>query len=314
MQKGISALAVGIILAAIIGFIFVGSQFINPPPPIKYKNDIITVEEFYVSNTKPYEGSEISVDFKIKNNGDNETHDVIVRFADIPGFDKIILDCGVGGIADSTGRACNYDTIDIFDTKHISAILKATSGIPSDTPVTIRYTVQYYNKGFRIANVPIIDQNTRKQPISKFSQSTPSYGPVVLDFQPGELHEFVVEGKTISGYWGVFDSPLEVKFSFKSVATSSVGKANDTIIGIGHIKVDTRNTLERGIGPCNFDQENGVWFSDKAVKVPNTLVCNFKPAGQLNVPEITATIAAEFDYVYKYERTQQITIQKIPNQ
>ncbi len=59
---------------------------------LPYKNDIITIEEYYVSDRTPYEGSVLVIEFLVQNNGKEPVPRVKVGF-DTPRFIIRDLDC-----------------------------------------------------------------------------------------------------------------------------------------------------------------------------------------------------------------------------
>jgi len=70
------------------------------PKEVQFKNDVITIENFVVSNIAPYSTKEdskpekVDISFDIKNNGDKPVKWVTVIFFDTPGF-EIIDDCSI---------------------------------------------------------------------------------------------------------------------------------------------------------------------------------------------------------------------------
>lgn len=345
-MRGSSALAVVLIIVVIAGIGFFALQYLPggiSSVNINYKNDVIAVEDVFLSNSKPYEGTDTTLQFNIVNNGDKKVKNVILTFESTGGgFNKIEssdLKCA-DSVPQSTAypdgitewNKCVFNEIDSLGLKHISLTLH-TRDVLTDTPYNIKYSVQYDYHGERIATIPIIDSSTRSKPISRFSQSTPSIGPVVLDFQAGEAREFTEGGKTVAGYWLEYGSSAEVKINLKNIGSSSIGTINDTYIKEKTFTLDAKSILTPS-GVCNFvadtDKSDGLLYycrnsnpsgsgcdlkqAMRPVKLPAQLSCNFNPSQKLSAPEISATILASFDYAYKFTKTQQITVKNVnPN-
>lgn len=285
---------------------------VEPPPP-KYKNDIITVEDIYISNLKPYSDSITIMELLIKNNGDMKVSDIEVNFFDTSGFTVEEINCEGENKTDHVDR-CNqndFGSIDPLDTRTISLRLKAPS-VTSETPLTISYSIKYSYSGYRKADIPIIDGITRKEPITEFSQSTPTYGPIVLKMEPPVGRERKEDSKIIKEYWIAGNIPFEMEFSLKHVGSSSIGMIKQPInISKGKIALNISDLVVDA--PC-YDFKVGVnsdLISTKSVLVPGKLICYFKPA-KVPDPEVSATIMAGFDYTYEYIKTETFTIQPLP--
>lgn len=314
------------------------SGCVNQTMVLKYKNDIITVEDYSVSSLSPYTGSATALEFSIKNNGDKTVNKVEVNFFDRPGFAVKELFCegieewkfGSGTNCESDidcinnefcdfstkkcYKGCLFTNVESLDFRTIRLTLSPTSTGTS----TISYSIKYNYSGFRKADIPVIDGITRKQPISKFSQSIPTYGPVVISFEPPVGRERKENNKIIKEYWIVGDIPFELRMKLKHVGSKSVGDITPVTIPAGNMKIDLRGTLvvaksETTELPCDFYESNGFLFSGKDVELPGELVCNFQSV-PLEGPETLATIWAEFFYTYKYVRTETFNVKALPEE
>jgi hypothetical protein len=171
-------------------------------------------------------------------------------------------------------------------------------------------------------DIPIIDGDTLREPLSQYSQSTPTYGPIQLTFDPPVRGERVEDDKTIKEYWGVRDSPFKVDMKFTHVGSSSIGMIETPKIKAGKVKLDLRGSLKRAVVagvelPCYFNADDeGYLFSNKDITVPDELMCNFQSVSFIdehdNEPEVKATIWADFDYTYSYTNSQDFEIQPLP--
>lgn len=291
---------------------------ITPP---KYKNDIITVESSTISNSNPYSGSTTTLTFLIKNNGDRVLDGVEVNFFNVPGFSITEVRCEA---VESQNRACIYTDIDPLDTRETSLVLQAPT-VNSPTSLTISYYIKYDYFGYRTANIPIIDGRYRTKPFSQFSQSTPSYGPVVLEFESRVGSTRTEDSKTIKEYWSRVNEPFEVKMNFKHIGSSSLGSIKPVNLTAGSVKLDLNNSLIKVEGaPCNFcsitepdcpvKKDSNYLFSNKNVLVPGILICNFVNSTFFEEPEMTAVINVEFSYTYQFTRTESFTVQPLPKE
>lgn len=301
---------------------------------IEYKDEIITIEDFYISDRKPYENAITVVDFLVKNNGEFPVDRVEIGF-DAPGFTIDSLTCEeTAPFPKESGddpNTCVFDksssisVIEPLDTRAVTIALKVRDiGLLHPQTYTMTFYVEYDYFGFRKMDIPIIDGETRTKPISKYGQSSQTYGPIHLSFKPPVRGEKVEEGKTVKEYWGVNDQPFKVEMEFKHVGRSSIGAITDPKIEKGKVRLDLRDSLERAsVGivdlPCDFCMMGqpgcdapmpGYMFSNKSIDVPDELSCNFQSLG-FSGPETTATIWAEYNYTYRYTNSQDFEIQPL---
>jgi hypothetical protein len=167
-------------------------------------------------------------------------------------------------------------------------------------------------------DIPIVDGVTRKKPMSDYTQSTPTYGPIRLEFEPPIRGERVEDDKTIKESWGVRDTPFKVEMDFKDVGSKSIGSITDTVIEKEMVRLDLRGGLKIAkVGttelPCDFERDGVLYYSDDELAVPGTLICNFQSTvfsgSGYDEPETTANIWAEFNYTYRYTKSQEFEIQ-----
>lgn len=309
------------------------SGCIEPPTDgFPYKNDIITIEEYYVSDKNPYEGGIVVVEFVLKNNGEELVPRVEIGF-DTPGFDIKDLFCeGTeedisddkeegSCVFDKSSEFWEIESLDYGGTRRVILTLQVRSiGLLRPQTYTITYYIEYDYSGFRKMDIPIIDGETLKKPLSQYSQSTATYGPIQLTFKAPERGERVEDGQTIKEYWGVRDSPFKVEMRFTHVGSSSIGTIRKPKIEAGKVRLDLRGSLKIASVdgtelPCDFEKIGAYLFSkeDKEVKVPDELMCNFQSVS-FSEPETKATIWTEFDYTYRYTKSQDFEIQPLPEE
>lgn len=311
---------------------------------LPYKNDIITIEEYYVSDSTPYEGALVLVELVVKNNGEEDVPWMEIGF-DASGFEIKSLSCEGGGSDISADEAsCTFDknhplgeieSLDYGGERRAVLTMKVPDR-PLLHPYTLSlsYSIEYNYSGFRKMDIPIIDGETLRRPLSEYSQSTPTYGPILLTFEPPYRGERVEDGQTIKEYWGVRDSSFNVEMKFTRVDTKSIGTIREPKVEAGMVKLDLRGSLEKayfveeGVKtflPCDFYEKEGYFFSNdrpekpplKEIKVPGELMCNFQSTvftEDYTEPETTATIWADFNYTYRYTNTQDFEVQPLLQQ
>jgi hypothetical protein len=298
----------------------------NGVEELPYKDDVITIEDYYVSDITPYEGSPTIIDFLVKNNGEEPVGRVEVGF-DAPGFDIQSLECE--GF-ETNGNKCTFDKntpsvelgeIEPFDTRSVVASFKFRNiGLMNPQTFTITYYVEYDYSGFRKMDIPIIDGVTFKKPQAEYGQSTPTYGPIRLNFEPPLRGERVEGGETITEHWGVRDHPFKVEMQFEHIGSSSIGSVTDPKINAEQIRLDLRDSLRLATVDgtelqCDFKGSDGYLISKEELEVPGELICSFQSIpfsnSNFDAPETTATIWAEFDYTYRYTRGQNFDVQPV---
>jgi len=301
--------------------------------PLKFKNDIITVEDVSIDTLNPYAGSPVSLSFNIKNNGEKSVDFVEVNFFDIQvgekGFKVEKLECENGDTPEKTYK-CVFEKdkkLEIFDVRKVGLTLVAPPSdvILSPRKFTLSYSISYKYSGSREVHIPIIDGTTRKTPLSRFTQSEPTFGPIQVDFVPPIGRETKQDNRIITEHFGVIDKPFKVEMNFRHVGSSSIGKIQKVIIGddIGEsIKFDFKGTLKQAEGfedVCNFP---GIVKDTTPLSVPGELFCNLEVtqsasksrpfASSTSLPEITGIITVDYNYDYQFIRSETIEVQPLP--
>ena len=305
------------LLSLVVVVIFSGCLD-TPGGELGYKNDIITIEDYYVSNVEPYPDEVVTIEFLVQNNGEATVPRVEIGFPTHPGFEITELFCEGGSIMDDD--ACVFDSstqfgeIESLDSRRVLIELKTIDvKLLDPQSYTTYYYVKYIHTGFKEMNIPIIDGTTITEPQSQYSESSSTYGPIQMSFELVPRGESVVDGRTTKKYWGVGEMPFKVEMHFTHVGSSSIGTISDPRIEAGNVKIDLRNSLT-ATRPCDFyaegDDTDSVLISDDDVKIPGELSCNFMSV-QFDDPETTATIKAEFDYEYRFGNYEQFEIQAV---
>lgn len=288
-------LAVAVVMAGCIG----GGR---DDTVIQYSNDIVTIENYAVSASNPYPGGYSSISFWVKNNGDKQVT-TMADFFNVPKLSLVNLVCPTdAGLENkdctATGIQCRCENIvlDPFESQPVKLEIKVPGEEVEATkltpiPYTIAFSINYLWNGYRTANIPIIDGTTRTEPASKFSQSDPSYGPIVVDFQPAVGRTYKVDDKEITERWGTVGRPFEVKMTFNHVGNPPGEVEKPLYINEELGDIITLSTTNMGVATdayCAF-KAAGVGYqlpappdSDtRKLLIPAELVCSFKEGNTL---------------------------------
>ncbi len=336
-------------------------------------DNVVTIENYFVNPVAPYERNPVTMQFDVKNNGDQTIPYLEVDFFDLPGF-RIIdktdiktvtehdktketvstlietgLDCGIGARKGIESK-CVFTNFEPFEVSTISIKLISTYDVSSPTPQTASFAVRYVYLGSREISVPVIDDSTRKQPLTKSRESPASVGPVVLDIEPSLDRQISADGKSATEWWAVGGKnplPFIVKFKFDHIG-SIKEKVTDINISVGSFRLHVNGldaqqpcndfcfkseggclanidssdrlatftgTYVANLGPkyykYNPDISNGELYSTKSPRMStDVFICTFKPNKQN--PEYSATIEGNFVYKYEYIKKQDFVIQPLP--
>ncbi|MEK6909852.1 MAG: hypothetical protein AABW61_02115, partial [Candidatus Aenigmatarchaeota archaeon] len=88
-----------VILVGLI--VFLAGCVKDKPKEVQFKNDVVTIENYFVNNLAPYEKGETNIQFEVHNNGGQKIPYLEIDFFDIPGFDVddttgMGVDCPLG--------------------------------------------------------------------------------------------------------------------------------------------------------------------------------------------------------------------------
>lgn len=311
MGKGQILVFLIIIVIGVIAILFLLPPLRTPVTPVQqitYKNDIITVEDYTVSAKKLYPGSKTTIKFFVQNNGDKAAKNLIVKFVDLHGMILDKLECNKQQVDELT---CEFGDVESLDKREVSLTLIAPK-VLEPTDYVITYKISYEYSGYREARIPIIDGITFKRPPTSYKESSPTYGPILVEFEPPVGGTRIEDKKEIQEYWGVKDTPFQMKINFKHVGSSSVGKIIEPIlIKSGNLKMSLlRLDIEK---PCDtkFDLQGNFYVYKKDLKVPvDSIICNFK-SKQSDDPWITGEIGIDFSYTYEFYNTQGFRVQPL---
>ncbi|MDI6798889.1 MAG: hypothetical protein QMD12_02750 [Candidatus Aenigmarchaeota archaeon] len=312
MRKGGAGTIILILIIAVIGIAVF--YFLSRKPPTdqtqpdqtqpRYKNDVITVESISISNPEPYSNGITTLSFLVRNNGEFPA-DVKIDFFSIPGFVFKSLYCD---LVPTNERKCEFsgdNSIEPLSYREVSLTLQAPN-VSSPTSFTISYYIEYNYSGFRKMDIPIVDGITRKEPLGKFEQSKPTYGPVLLEFEPPIGAERKEDNRIIREYWARQNEPFLVKMRFRHIGSGSVGNILPVNISKEKIRFNISEIEIAQNLPCDFDE---YIKPRKDVLVPKDLMCHF--ISTTDQPEVTGTIYAEFNYTYRYIRTETLKVKPL---
>jgi hypothetical protein len=291
------------------------------PKGPSYSNDIVTIEDYYVSNLNPYAGSQVEVDFLLQNNGELPVSHLTLEVNAPAGWQITSLACqGITSpeiTSEKDSGKCEYkytninEAIQPFDVRSVSMSFKTPSNILKPTPFVLSYSVSYDYTGYRKADLPVVDGVTLRKATSSYSESSPSYGPIRLDFDIPARSEHVEGKQVVKEYWGVKGEPFEIMFSFTDVASQDY-KGSSAALSVNSITFDTKGSLKLAPGlPCDFAASGAVYVSSAEVKkMPGQLRCSFV-SNDFAEPEIFATLWANYMYKYMYTKTQAFEVQPL---
>jgi hypothetical protein len=154
------------------------------PKGPSYSNDIVTIEDYYVSNLNPYAGSQVEVDFLLQNNGELPVSHLTLEVNAPAGWQITSLACqGITSpeiTSEKDSGKCEYkytninEAIQPFDVRSVSMSFKTPSNILKPTPFVLSYSVSYDYTGYRKADLPVVDGVTLRKATSSYSESSPS--------------------------------------------------------------------------------------------------------------------------------------------
>ncbi len=294
----------------------------NILPPVTYKNDIITVEEYSAYPANPDAGDQVRISFSVKNNGDKKVDWVEVNFFSVTQFIPVELDCDGAAVSkpEKGNLVCRFEgesAMGSFDSRAVMLTLDAPKGLLDSAQIPVSFSVKYGYSGARIGNIPVIDGKERRSSSAKFTQSDPTYGPVVVDFVPPTTRERVENNQVIKESWIVAGQSFDIKLQFKHVG-GSVGMVKPIKIEKGDVNLTLNYLFKKEADECcEFGDEDGNY-----VMVSNTELLDIAKQKELkcciqaspsDTPEISATLVAEFSYVYEFIRIEIFNVQRAPS-
>ena len=277
-----------------------------------YKNDVITLENFVLTDSQPIPGSATTVKFDLRNNGQEPVPRVVVNFFDTQGVSTSVICKGGQNLND---HSCEYDNLPSLNSRSfvITFILPGKEDIQGPISLTFNYEIDYDYHGSRRIILPIIDTDQETEPLTKYQISDPSVGPITADFDPPV-------GRTTQGsnnqqvqeYWGVKGGSFQIKTKLNLVSSNTVGMVSPVVLKTGNVKLNLDSMNVDTNKRCDFSGSSGTVSSSFDVIAsgnPNILVCSFQTS-DFSTPEKVVSIDASFDYTIQILRS--ITIKVLP--
>ncbi|MEM5794231.1 MAG: hypothetical protein QXS48_01720 [Candidatus Aenigmatarchaeota archaeon] len=300
-MKSYAILLFLLVFVFLSGCTLLGQQ--QPTDQTKYKNDIITVEHTTISNSNPYPGSTTSLQILLKNNGDKSVDNLRIEFDNIVGLELKELRCEEGIREDS---GCVFNGFGSLETR----IIKLTLKVPEHTIKNpfVEYEISYPWKGYREARIPIVN-DISVTPKAKFSQTPPSLGPVLLEFEFPAQRTTTIDKQIIKEYWVISDEPFELKIKVRYVGT--ITNYEPIMISKSDFAINLNNNFEKEPNLyCEFEEVGNNLYPKEDLKVPAELICNLRPL-VISEFESIAPISAEFSYTFKFRRKEVFTVKEI---
>jgi hypothetical protein len=270
-----------------------------------------------IENRRILPGSTIRMVVTLTNQVENSTKDVYLRITNPYGIKISKVDCGsncvcewgnpplhntmggCGANVDCYYNGCYYNSIQSQDEEEITFGLK----IPPEEQISEmgrdlkpEILLKYYYSGTSALYIPIYNYGEKPvEPKKDFTQTT---GPIHVSI---ESDNWVRAGDLFPIY-------IDVKDVVNPSEKFTIDKENFKMT-IGHAQVG------ESIGRCDFVLKTGTDYyipkpeGNITLPLANSLVCTLQ-ADVPTLPMIKAPIIINYDYTYKVERTETITVQK----
>jgi len=281
--------------------------------------DVINIPEntYIVHNMEPYAGGTTTIEFFVVNDGRDKLDSVEIKFYELGGFTVIDLKCWAPADirinSEKTDASCVFDDMISSDKRKVVLTLQApsTEKIKSDTSIPVKYYVKYDFIGHRQAILPLVDDVTMTQPPKPYEPSSPSDGPVVLEFEPPKAGQVKQGSQTVTLSWAKKDVPFEMKMNFKIAGSSNLGVVQPVNISAGDVSIKLIGlsiaTVAGKEVACDFAGSDTV-TSKEEVQVPGTLSCNFVSSKTDFVGYYNTQLEAAFKYTYEIRREETFTV------
>jgi len=277
--------------------------------------DVITIPDnsYVVHNMEPYAGGTTAIEFFVVNEGRDKLNGVEVKFYDLGGFTVVDLTCWAPADAvinsERTDASCVFNDVGSSDRRKVVLTLQAPPAekIKSSTNIPVKYYLKYDFVGHRQAILPLVDDVTMTQPPKPYEPSSPSDGPVVLEFESPKAGQVKQGSQTVTLNWAKKNVPFEMKMNFKMAGSSNVGKVQQVNISAGDVSIKLIGlqiaTVAGKEVACDF-AGSGTITSKEGVQVPGTLSCNFVSSKTNFVGYYNTQLEAAFKYTYEIRREE----------
>lgn len=279
-------------------------------PASFYSNDVISIENYVLTDSQPVPGGTTSIKFDLRNNGQDPVPRVVVNFFDTQGLSTSV-NCNGG--TKLSGSSCEYDNIPSLNTRSFSITfnIPGKSDIQGPISLNFNYEIDYDYHGSRRIVLPVIDTSQETQPITQYTISDPSVGPISADFDPpiGRTTQNS-NNQPVQEYWGAKGDSFEIKTHFNLVASNTIGTIVPVTLKTGHVKLQLGGISVDSSRRCDFSGSTGTissTFDVTASGDTNTLVCSFR-ASSFSTPEKIVSVDALFDYTMQIFRSATVMV------
>lgn len=266
--------------------------------------DVITIPDgsYIIHNAEPYAGSTTTMEFYVENQGRERIDNIELKFYELGGFTVVNLNCWKPATIQTseTDASCIFNDMKYNDKRKVVLTLQAPDEeIKSATSIIVKYYLRYDFTGHRQAILPLVDDVTMTEPPMPYAPSSPSDGPIVLNFEPPKAGEVRQGQNIVVLYWAKKNVPFEMKMNFNRVGSDFLGTIQPINISAGDVNIKlTGLQIARFSGretSCNFEGSRTI-TSKEDVEVPGTLSCNFISS----VGDFTGYYNTQIDALFKY--------------
>ena len=333
-QAAISIIIIIIIaVAAIIILPRLGINFVVPGggnvpiSTVKYSNNVISIDEFSISDRSPFSGKNIdttgsvTIMFSVTNNGDKDfdnskpdgNKNLEVEFTDLPNIAEMKLVCPDGTEVKSPRFVCEITKLESFDSKRITAEMKVKTGIKDEIQISqIKYSVSYRMVGGVEARIPIVEDPLFLPQGAKFQAGTPTYGPIQVSIKPPVGRERKVAGQTVIDNFAYKNSPFNLELRVSDVGSLvkeqvKFEKAEEKL----EIKLENLQTVFCDKMTKNEAGDVTTLVKEPEQKVPFDIVCNIKSALNEQTRDqnyFIGSVSVNYNYDYKLTGSETLTI------
>jgi hypothetical protein len=336
-SAGAIAAVVAIVVVAVAGYL-IFSQGAFPGLGIlqtgSFSNNVVSVENLVVTDSQPFEGSETSVMFFVRNSGEETIDEVVVDFFDMPGFDKssMKIKCGFADEFSSSSK-CSIRDFEPFDVQPVEATFRASPlQLNTDQRYDVRYSVGYFFETSREAFIPIVSDVATAPRNVRFSLSKAPYSPVQVVIEPPVGAVRTEGSSTITENFARTGSSFKLKFSASDVR-GGVDPDIETVEFGGDSGYMVLSADDFDISVCDrfklstdlSDDELGVKVTkdtnpflrvtavpSEEIEVPFTAECSMTPHAQrIDDPFVLGKVRIDYGFEYLIKSSISLTVKNL---
>ncbi len=311
MQGQVGVLLI-IIIAIGVLFLFFGQGLLthSQTGSLTYSNDLISIEDVFISNSYPRPGEKIDMKVKIKNNGPKSIKPwfLLLDYQDLNlvkltySYRNSIKSCDIFKANEYGKCEINSEGLSPFEFSEIYAEFE----VPSNEKIPlvlegrkeyriIRYMINYTLSGSKEIFIPITP-NINKVPSLRYSESSGDFGPVQIQVEVPSSGKVKVNNKLIELHYGVAGMPLT--FSFKFVNIGTQGEYSEFKIKSLSLNYPSDIFSEVWCRGGSLEKEKGkIVFSEIDTETP--IDCRFEVKDSIS-EERVADLKFEYEYMYSF--------------